>query len=80
MTGFAVKTETEKFEKATRLLILCPKLLHLWRGMLLRRILISIYKYGQGQKVIVFRHYTVDILNWPLPSDGVWLSLYWPDF
>lgn len=76
MTGFAVKTETEIFEEATRLLILFPKLLHLGRGMLLRRILISIYKYGQGQKVTVFRHCTADILNWSLPSDGVWLSLY----
>lgn len=80
MSRFAVKTETEIFEEETRLFILFPKLLHLWRGTLMKRILISIYKYGQGQKVTGLRHCTVDILNWPLPSDGVWLSLYWSAF
>ena len=29
MTGFALKTEIEIFENASRLLILCPNLLHL---------------------------------------------------
>lgn len=71
MTGFALKTEIEIFENESRLLILCPNLLHLITYVLLRNILFLIFIYDQSQKVRVFRHCTVNILKCPLPSNEI---------
>lgn len=53
MTGLTLKSETEIFENASRLLIFCPNLLHLLMCVLLRSIRLLIYMYDQGQKVTV---------------------------
>jgi hypothetical protein len=51
MTGIALKTEIEIFENANNLLILCPNLLHLLTGMLMKSMLYLLYMYKWDQKV-----------------------------
>lgn len=67
MTEFALKTEVEIFENASRLLIVCPNLLYLLTQAIEKETTSNLYS-DQDQKLrVVFRHCTVDISNWPLP-------------